>query len=113
MSPVGEKIRRAVRALEHPQLPFLPDARHERARNGLRFRRAPSARDGAEVQHIAREQCPPAVAAELAQREGGAASQVAGNVEAAADREIGAAAARRAARRPAGSRPHATDSGDQ
>ncbi len=83
-----EEIRRAVRAIEHAQSPFLAD-RRRRGDRGARCRLAAIA----EMQRVAGEQPARGVAAEFAEIEGAAAAQIGGNVEPAGDEQIAAHAA--------------------
>ena len=90
-----EEVRRAVRAVEHADLPrrARSSGRIASARWPCDARSDEAARD--QPQHVAGAQRAAAVAAELAERERRAAAEVLRHVEAAAHREIA-----RAARRP-------------
>ncbi len=86
MSSAREEVGRAVRAVQHGDLPLgrsarapaPPAAARRRHRRGDRSPPAPMCSTSPGAQRA------PAVAAEAAQREGGAAAEVAGHVEAAA-----------------------------
>ena len=84
-----EEVRRAVRPVQHTELPFSGDRGPALRGNRARFVRRFAA---SHMQNVARAQCPAAVATELAEGEGRATSHILGYVEAAANREIGAAA---------------------
>ncbi len=81
----GKEIRRPVRAVDHPQLPFRLVAGNQA---GIERLLAALRRGGSNGQHVAQPQRPPAVAAEATQREGGAAAQVVGNRDAVLDAQV-------------------------
>ena len=87
---VGEKIWRAVRAVEHADLPS--GLQHWRHAGGQRCGLGRSRRLRAHVQQITRAQRAPAMAAKLAQGKGGGAAQIQRHIEAAAHRQRGAQA---------------------
>ena len=84
----GEKIRRAVRAVQHADLPAMGQTRFERGGKGAQARRGGVG--GADMQHVARSQRAPAVAAKFAEGKGRAAAEIFGNIDAAAHGDIGA-----------------------
>ena len=87
---VGEKIRRAVRAIQHADFPI---AGQRCAQRGVeRFAVEWRGVRGRYRQHIARAQRPPAVPAKLAEREGGFRAEIIGHVDAATHGEISAQA---------------------
>ena len=94
---LGEEIRRAVGAIEHADFPVVRVIRNEVRvrRRGIMGRRRGGAGwqvNLADAEHVAGAQGPAAVAAELAEGEGGAATQVHRHIKAAAHGEIGSAA---------------------
>ena len=86
---VGEKVRRAVGAVNHAQLPGVAQRRFQAVghRHRGRVRRL-----GAEMQHVAGADGAPAVAAELPQGEGAARAQVGLALQAAGEGQVGAGA---------------------
>ncbi len=85
----GKKIRRAMGSVGDGYLPLVGQARFQflgqmgrRRRHGI----------GIQVEHVTLAQRPPAVAAELAEREGGPGTQVVGTLEPPAHQQIGAGA---------------------
>ncbi|SVK51225.1 Uncharacterised protein [Acinetobacter baumannii] len=95
----GEKVRRAVRPVQHTDVPLVAIVRDQavvhRLRRGDRRRRsAGRQRRLGDRQHVRHAQGAPGVAAELAQREGGAAAEIYRHVKAVAYRQIGAATLR-------------------
>ena len=98
----GEEVRRPVGAVQHFDFPLLRVVRNHRFRHRCRLmvrrrRRAAGQLRLADRQHVALAQGAAAVAAELAEHEGGFAAQVVGHVDAVAHGDIGAAAAGRLA----------------
>ena len=93
-----EEVGRAVRPVEHRDLPAIVQHRDQRGRQCARFRRRRLARPRVSPMCSTSPgaQRAPAVAAEQPQRERRAAAEIGGHVDAAADREVGAAARRRA-----------------
>ncbi len=94
----GEKVRRPVGAVQHFDFPLLRVVRNHRFRGRGRrvFRRRGGAAGQlrlADRQHVALAQGAAAVAAELAEHEGGFTAQVVGHVDAVVHRDIGATAA--------------------
>ena len=94
---LGEKVRRAVRPVEHANPPDLPVAwdQRRRQRPGLANRRRRGA--GGELrtrnrQLIGHLQRAPGVSAKLPQREGGAAAEILRHVETVAHRQIASTA---------------------
>src|SRR3990167_10136250 len=72
-----EKIRRAVRAVNDVQLPFIADGRLQVPGNsGWRRVDVNVPQWRCKMQHIAGAQCAAAVATELSQREGGFGTQI-------------------------------------
>ena len=88
----GEKIRCAMRPVHHVQRPVLAVLRVRRLRQGGKRHRFIHRRD---MQDITGAQCAPAVSAELAQGEGGAAAQVGRDAQAAVETQVAARAGRR------------------
>ncbi len=80
-----EKIRCAMRAVQHANLPVVRI--HRGGHDGIDH----SPNSSLQMQHITEAQAAPAVPAKLAQREGGTAAQIFRQIEAAAHCQIGAA----------------------
>ena len=85
-----EEIRRAMRTVEHADVPSMGEARLQF--DGERSRSAIGGRSLADMQHIAGAERAPAMAAKLAEREGRAAAEIFGHIDAAAHGDIGARA---------------------
>ena len=85
-----EEIRRAMRTVEHADVPGMGEARLQFGGERGHFRRAGGHR--ADMQHIAGAERAACVAAELAEREGRAAAEIFGHVDAAAHGDVGARA---------------------
>ena len=84
----GEKIRCAVRAVQHGDVPTISVVRQQRSRQahtGIgQFAR------GHEMQHVTHAQRASRMAAEAAQGEGRLCAEIVRHVETAGDREVGA-----------------------
>ena len=98
----GEEVRRAVRAIEHADVPggavAGDQARVCRLRRGDRRGRGAGRQLGlGDGQHVGGTQGAPGMPAELAKGEGGAAAQVQRHIQAIAYGQVGAAAAERSA----------------
>ncbi len=107
----GEKVRRAVRPVQHADVPLVAVVRDQavvhRLRRGDRRRRgAGGQRRLGERQHVRHAQGAPGVAAKLPERKGGAAAEIHRHVKAVAYRQIGAAAVRGAPQRQHLPGPH-------
>ncbi len=87
----GEEVGRAVRAVQHGDVPLA--AFGDVLRHGTCIQRQGGEHRGlvAQVQHVARAQRASGVAAELAQREGGAAAEVGRYIDAATHCQVAAA----------------------
>src|SRR6185312_11813965 len=83
-----EEIRCAVWAVEHADAPFMGETRLPSGGEGDRLARV--RRHLADMQHVARLERAPTMAAEFAERKGGAAAEIFGNIDAAAHGDIGA-----------------------
>ncbi len=92
---VGEKVRRAVGAVDHAQFPVVAQGGLQavgHGRRGVLRCAAGCGRLGIEVQHVAGADGAPAMAAELPQGEGAARAQVGLALQAAGEGQIGAGA---------------------
>ena len=107
----GEKVRRAMRPVQHADVPLVAVVRDQavvhRLRRGDRRRRGAGGQFRlSDRQHVRHAQGAPGVAAELAEREGGTAAEIYRHVEAVAYCQIGAATVRGAPQRQHLPGPH-------
>ena len=85
----GKEVRRAMRAVDHPQLPLVADRRAQLAGYFSKRNRADIC---AQVQHVTGAQRAAVVATELTEGEGGFGTQIIRALQAAEHRQIGAGA---------------------